>query len=52
MDGTATAIDPVLDFPGGLTPGPHIVEVLELLRISYLPALSEGRDRKTMILAV
>jgi hypothetical protein len=37
--------------PGGLKPGPHIIEVLELLRISYLPALSEGLDKKTLILA-
>lgn len=37
--------------PGGLTPGPHIIEVLELLRISYLPAISEGFDKKTLVLA-
>lgn len=37
--------------PGGLTPGPHIVEVLELLRISYLPAMSEGIDKKVLVLA-
>lgn len=36
--------------PAGLMPGPHIVEVLELLRISYLPAMSEGLDKKTLTL--
>ena len=37
--------------PGGLQAGPHIVEVLELLRISYLPAMSEGIDKKTLVIA-
>jgi hypothetical protein len=34
--------------PGGLTPGKHEVEVAEFLRVSYVPVISVGKDRKTL----
>lgn len=36
---------------GGLTPGAHTVEVSPQLRISYLPFILKGQDRKTLMMA-
>ena len=35
---------------GGLTPGPHKIELAERLRISYMPVLSNTRDVKTLVI--
>jgi hypothetical protein len=37
--------------PGGLTPGEHKLDVIERLRISYMPVLSEARCQKTVEVA-
>ena len=37
--------------PGGLPPGEHRIELMERLRISYLPFPSITRDAKTLTLA-
>ncbi len=37
--------------PGGLRPGPHVIEVIENLRISYLPYPGIGRDSKVLSVA-
>lgn len=34
--------------PGGLTPGPHKIEMKDTLRISYLPFLLTGTDSKVI----
>jgi hypothetical protein len=34
--------------PGGLSAGPHDVQVAENLRISYVPVISVAHDRKTL----
>ena len=36
--------------PGGLSPGPHKLELGETLRISYMPFPITGRDTKTLTL--
>jgi Domain of unknown function (DUF6379) len=36
--------------PGGLSPGPHKIELAETLRISYMPFPITGRDAKTLTL--
>ena len=36
--------------PGGLTPGEHTIELVEYLRISYLPFTLTGRDAKVLTL--
>jgi hypothetical protein len=36
--------------PGGLIAGKHEVAVVEYLRVSYVPVITTGRDRKTLIL--
>jgi hypothetical protein len=35
---------------GGLTHGPHEVSVVEILRVSYVPVLTTGKDKKTLTL--
>ncbi|MEV6345547.1 DUF6379 domain-containing protein [Actinoplanes sp. NPDC051851] len=37
--------------PGGLAAGEHTLDVIERLRISYMPVLSEARCRKTAVVA-
>ena len=37
--------------PGGLAPGRHEIELVDRLRISYLPFPLIGHDRKTLTLA-
>jgi Domain of unknown function (DUF6379) len=37
-----------VELPGGLTPGPHKLELTEQLRISYLPFPLIGKDSKTV----
>jgi len=34
--------------PGGLTTGPHRIELMEQLRVSYMPFPIIGRDAKTL----
>jgi hypothetical protein len=34
--------------PGGLTSGTHEVEATEYLRVSYMPVLSVGKDKKVL----
>jgi hypothetical protein len=36
--------------PGGLSAGTHEVSVVEYLRVSYVPVITTGRDRKTLTL--
>jgi hypothetical protein len=36
--------------PGGLTGGKHEVSVVEYLRVSYVPFITTGRDKKTLTL--
>ena len=36
--------------PGGLSAGTHEVAVVEYLRVSYVPVITTGRDRKTLLL--
>ena len=38
-------------WPGGLSRGPHQVELTEQLRVSYMPFPTRGRDVKTLTLA-
>jgi Domain of unknown function (DUF6379) len=37
--------------PGGLTPGEHRVELMQHLKISYVPVGFLGKDTKTLRLA-
>jgi hypothetical protein len=37
--------------PGGLAPGPHHIRVVEYLRISYSPVISEAADAKMLEVA-
>jgi uncharacterized protein DUF6379 len=37
-------------WPGGLSRGPHQVELTEQLRVSYMPFPTRGRDLKTLTL--
>jgi len=37
-----------VDWPGGLAPGAHALELAERLRISYMPFPGGGKDAKTL----
>ena len=39
-----------VDWPGGLAPGAHQLELAERLRISYMPFPGGGKDAKTLVL--
>lgn len=46
--GTYATIE--VEHPGGLPAGEHRIEVIEKLRVSYLPFLLHGADTKTLTL--
>ena len=40
-----------VELPGGLAPGKHRIELMEQLRVSYMPFPSQGRDSKTVVIS-
>jgi hypothetical protein len=40
-----------VELPGGLSPGKHQIELMEQLRVSYMPFPIQGKDSKSVIVA-
>jgi hypothetical protein len=61
MDGLETEYEAVwgmgdiatvsVELPGGLSPGTHKLELMEQLRVSYMPFPIQGRDSKTVLVS-